>query len=132
MTLAEFDSFCAALPHSTHVVQWGDASVWKIGGKVFAIGGWNETAELAVTFKCTPLSFAILKERPGLRPAPYLASRGLTWIQRVDSSSMDDPALKDYLVESRRLAAAGLARKRQTELGLAEPKGQAGARGKRP
>ena len=77
MTLDEFDRFCADLPHSTHVVQWGGASVWKIGGKVFAIGGWNETPPLAVTFKCSGLSFAILKDRPGLRPAPYLASRGL-------------------------------------------------------
>ncbi len=39
MTRDEFDSYCASLPHVTHVVQWGDASVWKIGGKVFAIGG---------------------------------------------------------------------------------------------
>ena len=121
MTLDEFDRFCAALPHSTHVVQWGDASVWKIGGKVYAIGGWNESEELAVTFKCAPMSFAILKDQPGLRPAPYLASRGLSWIQRFDSSSMDDAALMDYLAESRRLAASGLPKKLQIELRLIAP-----------
>jgi predicted DNA-binding protein (MmcQ/YjbR family) len=79
MTRDDYDAFCASLPLTTQVVQWGDASVWKIGGKVFAIGGWFDGPEFAVTFKCSETSFAILKELPGLRPAPYLASRGLTW-----------------------------------------------------
>ena len=42
MTREDYDAFCGSLPHATHVVQWGDASVWKIGGKVFAIGGWSD------------------------------------------------------------------------------------------
>ncbi|HEY1884621.1 MAG TPA: MmcQ/YjbR family DNA-binding protein [Roseiarcus sp.] len=70
MTRKDYDAFCASLPHATHVVQWGDASVWKIGGKVFAIGGWFEGQEFAVTFKCSETSFAILKELPGARPPP--------------------------------------------------------------
>jgi predicted DNA-binding protein (MmcQ/YjbR family) len=84
MTREYYDAFCAKLPQATHVVQWGDASVWKVGGKVFAIGGWSESDEFAVTFKCSETSFAVLKDLPGLRPAPYLASRGLTWVQRID------------------------------------------------
>src|SRR5271167_1349978 len=77
MTREEFDGFCVCLASAIHVIQWGDASVWKVGGKVFAIGGWSESSEFAVTFKCTETSFAMLKDLPGLRPAPYLASRGL-------------------------------------------------------
>ena len=42
MTLDDYNAFCASLPHDNHVIQWGGAHVWKIGGKVFAIGGWNE------------------------------------------------------------------------------------------
>ena len=50
-------------------------------GKVFAIGGWqNENEELYVTFKVSDLSYDILKDQPGCRPAPYLASRGMKWI----------------------------------------------------
>ena len=45
MTREDYDAFCGSLPHATHVVQWGDASVWKIGGKVFAIGGWFDGPE---------------------------------------------------------------------------------------
>jgi predicted DNA-binding protein (MmcQ/YjbR family) len=98
-------------------VQWGDASVWKIGGKVFAIGNVLNSG-LAVRFKCSPLSFAVLKEQPGLRPAPYLASRGLSWIQRTDDSSMDDGALKDYLKQSYALVASGLTKKARRALGI--------------
>ena len=94
MTREDYDAFCGSLPHATHVVQWGDASVWKIGGKVFAIGGWFDGPEFAVTFKCSKTSFAILSELPGLRPAPYLASRGLLWMQRVDMRAFSDHDLK--------------------------------------
>ena len=66
MTCEEFDGFCVCLASATHVIQWGDASVWKVGGKVFAIGGWSESSEFAVTFKCTETSFAMLKDLPGL------------------------------------------------------------------
>lgn len=111
MTRKDYDAFCASLPHATHVVQWGDASVWKIGGKVFAIGGWSQGHEFAVTFKCSGESFAILKELPGLRPAPYLASRGLSWIQRTDSRSLGDRDLEAYLRRSYAMILAALPKK---------------------
>jgi predicted DNA-binding protein (MmcQ/YjbR family) len=118
MTLDQYNRFCASLPHATHVVQWGGAHVWKVGGKVFAIGGWSDGKALAVTFKCTPAAFDILSDQPGLRPAPYLASRGMKWIQRQTGETMDDSALRDYIAESHRLVAAGLTKKRRRELGL--------------
>ena len=68
MTLDEYNGFCASLPSTTHVVQWGGAHVWKVGGKVFAIGGWSDGEELAVTFKCSEIAYDMLKEQPGLRP----------------------------------------------------------------
>ena len=119
MTLDEYNAFCASLPETTHVVQWGGAHVWKVGGKVFAIAGWSDGEVLAVTFKCSPAAFDILGEQPGLRPAPYLASRGMSWIQRQSDAVMDDAALCDYLRESHRLAAEGLTKKKRRELGLA-------------
>ena len=116
MTREGYDAFCATLPNAAHVVQWGDASVWKIGGKVFAIGGWSGGPEFAVTFKCSEASFAILKELPGLRPAPYLASRGLSWIQRTDSGSLGDRDLEAYLRRSYAMVLATLPKKTQGAL----------------
>lgn len=121
MTLDQYNKFCGALPHTSHVVQWGGAHVWKVGGpkgKVFAIAGWDEGKTPFVTFKCSPMSFDLLKEQEGLRPAPYLASRGMKWIQRQDDRAMDDGALKDYLRESHRLAALNLPKGVRVKLGL--------------
>jgi predicted DNA-binding protein (MmcQ/YjbR family) len=120
MTEKQYNSFCGALPATSFVIQWGDARVWKVGGKVFAIGSWD-APHPAITFKVSPLAFEILKEQPGLRPAPYLASRGLKWIQLYAKPGLDDQALKDYLRQSHSLAAQGLSKKRQTELGLLNP-----------
>jgi predicted DNA-binding protein (MmcQ/YjbR family) len=118
MTLAEYDAFCATLPATSHVVQWGDAHVWKVGGKVFAIARESAGEAFAVTFKCSWASYDILKEQPGLRPAPYLASRGMSWIQRQTDESMPDEVLLDYLRESHRLIAAKLSKRVRAELGL--------------
>ena len=118
MTRDEFDSVCAGLPHTTHVVQWGGASVWKVGGKVFAIGGWSDSDAFAVTFKCSETTFAVLKDLPGLRPAPYLASRGLTWLQRTDDRSLSEGELAQYIARSYALVRAGLPRRMRRELGF--------------
>lgn len=121
MTLDEYNAFCASLPATTHVVQWGGSHVWKVGGKVFAIASMWETGPAGpphVTFKTSEMSFDLLGEQPGCRPAPYLASRGMKWIQRTAPDSMDDAALRDYLRESHRLVAVGLSRKARAGLGL--------------
>ncbi|MGY6247004.1 MmcQ/YjbR family DNA-binding protein [Bosea thiooxidans] len=118
MSPAAYNAFCAALPATSHVVQWGGADVWKVGEKVFAIARAQEDGEMAVSFKCSRMAFDILSEQPGLRPAPYLASRGMKWIQWLTPESMPDDALQDYLRESHRLVAAGLTKRLRAELGL--------------
>lgn len=118
MTRAQFNRFCASLQATTHVVQWGGSDVWKVGGKVFAICGWSEGKLDGITFKTSASSFDILKEQPGLRPAPYLASRGMLWIQRYAPPGLPLATLKSYLAISYRLVALGLSRKKRAELGL--------------
>ena len=118
MTPDDYNRFCATLPSATHVVQWGGAHVWKVGGKVFASGGWDDGRALAVTFTVSAMAYESRKEQPGCRPAPYLASRGMKWIQRYGDESMDDEALRDYLRESHRLVAAKLTKQMRKQLGL--------------
>lgn len=99
------------------MVQWGGSHVWKVGGKVFAIGGWNDEEE-GFTFKVSDISFEILKNQAGLRPAPYFASRGMKWIQQHAIPGLSDDELKDYLRRSHHIVADGLPKKKQRELGL--------------
>lgn len=114
-----YNSFCASLPATTHVVQWGGAHVWKIGGKVFAIAGWSDGDEPPhIVFKTSDLAFDILREQAGLRPAPYLAPRGGKWIQMHEADAMGDDDVFDYLKESHRLVASKLTKKLRAELEL--------------
>ncbi|HEY7885924.1 MAG TPA: MmcQ/YjbR family DNA-binding protein [Cellvibrionaceae bacterium] len=114
----EFNDFCSALPATSYVVQWGGSYVWKVGGKVFAIGGWEKSGRPAYTFKTSELHFNILSDQPGFRPAPYLASRGMKWIQHYETLPETDEELKYYLNESHRIVYSGLSKKKQKELGL--------------
>lgn len=117
MTRDEFNAYCSAFPASTHVVQWGDADVWKVGGKVFAICGWNEGRD-AFTFKTGDIAYEVLRDQPGLRPAPYLASRGMKWIQQFDRPGLSDAELRDHIEASYRMAIDRMTRKARRELGL--------------
>lgn len=118
MTNDEFNRFCQSLPATTHVVQWGGSDVWKVGGKVFAIGSRPNGTRPAFTFKVSDVSYELLRNQPGLRPAPYLASRGLKWIQHYSKPGLSRKELQDYLRYSHQLVARGLSKKLQKELGL--------------
>ncbi len=118
MTYKEYNKFCKSLPATTYVVQWGGSHVWKVGGKMFAVGGWNDKDVTGITFKVSEIAFEMLKDQPGLRPAPYLASRGMKWIQHYDAPGLSDKDLKEYIAESHRIVSLGLTKKLQKELGL--------------
>ncbi|MBK0326566.1 MmcQ/YjbR family DNA-binding protein [Rhodobacteraceae bacterium F11138] len=117
MTREEFNVFCGGLPQTTHVVQWGNADVWKVGGKVFAICGWAK-GEDAFTFKVSDIAFEVLGDMPGIRPAPYLASRGMKWLQHYAAPGLPDAELQRHIRLSYDMIVAKLTKKLRAELGL--------------
>ncbi len=118
MTYDEYNEFCRSLTATSYVVQWGASHVWKVGDKVFAIGGWEKSGAPAFSFKTSDLNFEILKEEPGYRPAPYLASRGMKWIQMFESVHCDNSEIKKHLEDSYRIVSSSLTKKKRKELGL--------------
>lgn len=119
-----FNTFCGTLPATSYVSQWGGADVWKIGqgksAKVFAIGWFGNGKYAGITFKVSPLAYEVLKDQPGLRPAPYFASRGIKWIQHYSEPGLPDPALKEHLAESHRLVAMAMSKSQRRKLDLYE------------
>lgn len=112
MTREEIGAIAFALPAVTHVVQWGDSDVYKVGGKVFAVCG-----DGSVSFKVSEIGFVVLTEDGGPgRQAPYLAKG--QWVI-VDLDGMDGEDAKGWLATAHSLIAAKLTRKARTELGLA-------------
>ena len=123
MTRDEFNAYCKSLTHSTHVVQWGGADVWKIGAKVYAIGGWDEKTQMpkddvAIVFKVSDMAWEIYKDAGGMRPAPYMASRGMKWLQWLHDDTISGTQLLELIADSYAIVASGLTKKRQGELGL--------------
>ena len=78
----------------------------------------NEGEELYVTFKVGEIAFEILSEVEGCRPAPYLASRGMKWIQRTGDGYMSDEDLKTYIKDSYALVSKNLTKKNKKNWAL--------------
>ncbi len=118
MNLEDYDQFCGSLPQTEKAVQWGGSHVWKVGGKLFAVAGWTDGEDFAVTFKVSDIAYHVLRDEPGLRPAPYLASRGMTWIQHYGPPGLRDDSLKAHIKASYDMAVQRLTKAKRAELGL--------------
>lgn len=119
MNQTDFNNLCAALPQTTHVVQWGGADVWKVGGKMFAIGGLKAGDDTyAITFKVSDMGFEILPDMPGVRPAPYLASRGMKWVQHYKQPGLSEDELRKHITASYEMIRDKLTKKLKRELGF--------------
>lgn len=121
LTRDEFDSYCKSLVGTSNVIQWGNASVWKVGGKIFAIcSNWGEDRPemkgIKISFKCSELSYQILTEQEGIIPAPYLARA--KWVQIETAQAMADEDIKDYVLEAHSIIAKKLTKKLQKEIGF--------------
>jgi len=117
MTRDEFNLFCQSLKAANHVVQWGGADVWKIGGKIFAIAPRMEEGEFQkISFKVSDFAYEILSQQDGIIPAPYLARA--KWVQVQSPEGMDDETLQNHIADAYDIISKKLTRKVRTELGL--------------
>ncbi len=117
MTREEFDAYCKSLPATTHVIQWGGASVWKVGGKIFAIApNVAEGEAQPISFKVSDFAYEVLTQLDGITPAPYLARA--KWVQLVQPNALSKTDLEDHLKEAHELIAAKLTKTLRKELGL--------------
>jgi len=105
--------FCLQFPHTTENIQWGCDLCFKVDGKLFAVTPL-EPAAVRLSFKCSPETFAELCERPGVRPAPYMARA--QWVALEQLDTVPDSELRELLAESYRLVWERLPKKRQQEL----------------
>ena len=60
----------------------------------------EKDGQFQVTFKATDIGYEVMRDMEGLRPAPYLASRGMKWIQHFEAPGLDNAGLKDHIEAS--------------------------------
>ena len=112
MTREEVETFALGLPAVTKVVQWGDADVYKVGGKVFAICGLGG----GLSFKVSEIGFEVLTQDGGPgRQAPYLA-KGHWVVAEIEDLMATE--VQNWIETSHAMIAAKLTRKAKAELGL--------------
>ncbi len=109
---ADFDAFVTGLAGVTLVDQW-ESRVAKVGDKVFAV--LNDDGG-KIAFKVSEESFEILTALEEVGQAPYFAKR--KWVAVAPVAPLSDDELRHYLRRSYDLVAAGLTKKRRTELGI--------------
>jgi predicted DNA-binding protein (MmcQ/YjbR family) len=105
--------YCLQFPHTTENVQWGYDLCFKVDGKLFLVTPL-EPAPVKLSFKCSPENFAELCERPGVRPAPYMARAN--WVSLEQLNTLPDGKLRELIAASYRLVFERLSKKRQREL----------------
>ncbi len=102
------------------MVQWGNADVWKIGGKIFAIGSrWgrkNALLDVKISFKCSDFSYHLLTAEEGIIPAPYLARA--KWVQIESPFSLNDDEIEKYIHAAYEIIVAKLTKALRSELGV--------------
>ncbi len=113
MDIESIRRYCLEFPHITENVQWGADLCFKLDGKLFVVAAL-EPGAVRLVFKCTPENFMELCERPGVRPAPYMARA--MWVGLEQLNAIADSELRELISESYRLVWERLPKKRQTEL----------------
>ncbi len=125
MTPEALRAAALSLPGAVATEKWGLKDVFTVGEKMFAVlstvqvKGDAETADLrqGVSFKVDDMTFDLLSQEPGVRPAPYLARA--KWVQVTDLDAMSDEEFIARLTRAHALVAAKLTKKVRAELGLA-------------
>ncbi len=124
MDIEAVRKYCLEFPHTTEIVQWGADLCFKVDGKLFVVAA-IEMVPQRLSFKCTAENFALLCERTGIIPAPYMARA--QWVSLLGLNAVPDDELRDLIAESYRLVWERLPKKRQAEL-----EASAGAKTKAP
>ena len=126
MTVETIREICAAFPGVTEDVKWGNDLCFCVAGKMFAAMDLNPPH--GIGFKCTPEDFGDLIERPGVRPAPYLARA--MWVQEEAlGSALDRRNFERLLKSAYDLVVAKLPKSRRP--GAATPRAPQAARRQR-
>lgn len=114
MQIEEVAQFCLQLPGAREDYKWGGTRVFSVAEKkMFAV---MDLAGKGLSFKVAPELFLGYVDRPGIRPAPYLARAH--WISVALPYSLSDAELRDLLTRSHQLVVSRLPKRLQVALKL--------------
>ncbi|MEB0040631.1 MULTISPECIES: MmcQ/YjbR family DNA-binding protein [unclassified Pseudomonas] len=114
MTSEQVAQFCMTLPGAREDYKWGGTRVFSVvQNKMFAV---LDLAGMGLSFKIGPELFLGYVDRPGIRPAPYLARA--YWVSIAPPYPLSDNELRELLTRSHQLVVSKLPKIRQIGLKL--------------
>jgi len=119
MSIEWLRDFCLSLPYTTEQLQWEDALVFNVGGKMYAVA-MLEPGEHWLSLKCGKTEFGELVELPGIVPAPYLARAH--WIAFQSENAVSQTELQLLLTRAYSMVLSKLPKKTQTVLASRKPR----------
>lgn len=103
----------APWPGVSRDVKWDDDLIFSVGGRMFCGLCLRGREQGKLSFKVEPERFLEFTDRPGFRPAPYMAR--CHWVTLDDPSVVAARELDALLRRAYELVRAGLTRKLQRE-----------------
>jgi predicted DNA-binding protein (MmcQ/YjbR family) len=114
MDLETLRSVCLSFPAVTEDIKWGADLCFCVGEKMFCVTSLEPPHTFS--FKVSDSEFDELSQKPGFKPAPYLARA--KWVLVTDSSRLSKKDLKYYLQQSYEMIKAKIPKGQQKKLGL--------------
>jgi predicted DNA-binding protein (MmcQ/YjbR family) len=113
MDSRELKTRCLALPEASEEFPFGDeVSVFKVGGKMFALCSLDAGPPLQLSVKCDPeLAVQLRSAYPAIRPGYHLNKRH--WNTITLDGSLPDEMVTDLLGDSYDLVVASLPKVRR-------------------
>jgi predicted DNA-binding protein (MmcQ/YjbR family) len=115
MNIDEIKNICSGMTGVTEDIKWEHDLVFSIGGKMFCVAGLDQSPTRA-SFKVTDEEFEEMCNRPGFKPAPYVAK--YKWVLIEDITKMKKSEWKKYLTQSYDLVKEKLPAKVKKQLGI--------------
>lgn len=112
MTEEQVAQFCLSLPGAREDYKWGGVRVFSIAEtKMFAV---LNLAAAGLSFKVDAPVFLGYVDRPGVRPAPYLARAH--WVSVAAPYALGGDELRELLQRSHQLVVRRLPKRQQVGL----------------
>lgn len=118
MTPQHVAELCLSLPGAREDIKWGGVRVFSVAGsKMFAL--IHLAGHDGLAFKVDDDLFLGFCDRPGIRPAPYLARA--RWVSMAAPYPLGDGELSELLIRSHQLVVAKLPKRLKLALLLDPP-----------
>lgn len=118
MTAEQVATFCLNLPGAHEDIKWGGVRVFSVAEtKMFAL--FHLSGRDGLAFKVDADLFLGFCDRPGIRPAPYLARAH--WVSMAAPYPLSDNELQALLTRSHQLVVSKLPKRLKLALLLDPP-----------